>query len=282
MVPTSAEAGFSFLDRGPSAALTDGDQARISARMSIEERGCLLNVAARVRERAATLAPFDPRAMAPAALRLDQQAELSLRTASKTPCRIGNANAQLSQIKARQIPSCVRLVPCTREENMRNALVRLALIGTMSAIGTMAGLAAASAETVAVSLWDKGAETEMATGLAMGTDGADPSKATFGIDAEPKSVRAGEVTFEIRNVSKDMIHELVVTPLRDGERSLPYDESEQEVAEDDLVVLGEVEDLDPGQSGTLTLRLEPGEYVLFCNIAGHYDGGMWTLLTVEP
>ncbi len=165
---------------------------------------------------------------------------------------------------------------------MRNALVRLALIGTMSAIGTMAGLAAASAETVAVSLWDKGAETEMATGLAMGTEGADVSKATFGIDIEPRSVKAGEITFEVRNVSKDMIHELVVTPLRDGERSLPYDESEQEVEEDDLVVLGEIEDLEPGQSGTLTLRLEPGEYVLFCNIAGHYDGGMWTLLTVEP
>jgi uncharacterized cupredoxin-like copper-binding protein len=31
----------------------------------------------------------------------------------------------------------------------------------------------------------------------------------------------------------------------------------------------------------VTLNLEPGSYVLFCNIPGHYMGGMWSVITAE-
>jgi uncharacterized cupredoxin-like copper-binding protein len=53
--------------------------------------------------------------------------------------------------------------------------------------------------------------------------------------------------------------------------------------------LGEVEDIDPGKGGDVTLDLKPGKYVLACLItpgeAGstedHFSRGMHTELTVE-
>jgi len=46
--------------------------------------------------------------------------------------------------------------------------------------------------------------------------------------------------------------------------------------------LGEIPDLAPGKTGTLTVDLKPGSYVLFCNQPGHYHDGMSTVLTVVP
>jgi uncharacterized cupredoxin-like copper-binding protein len=38
--------------------------------------------------------------------------------------------------------------------------------------------------------------------------------------------------------------------------------------------VGELEPGDPGAVRTLRLKLSPGRYVFFCNMAGHYLGGM--------
>jgi uncharacterized cupredoxin-like copper-binding protein len=46
-------------------------------------------------------------------------------------------------------------------------------------------------------------------------------------------------------------------------------------------VAGEVEAFAPGSSGAGSFDVEPGNYVLFCNIAGHYTGGMYYSLTVR-
>jgi uncharacterized cupredoxin-like copper-binding protein len=42
-----------------------------------------------------------------------------------------------------------------------------------------------------------------------------------------------------------------------------------------------VSELDPGKSGALTITLEPGLYLLFCNVPGHFISGMWTTITVK-
>ena len=42
----------------------------------------------------------------------------------------------------------------------------------------------------------------------------------------------------------------------------------------------EVSELDPGASGSLTVALQPGKYLLICNVPGHYASGMWTEFTV--
>ena len=108
------------------------------------------------------------------------------------------------------------------------------------------------------------------------------SKATMRITAEPATVEAGKVTFEVTNASKDLVHEMIVVPIRGAPGPLPYDAKNSDVDESAAGNLGEVEERDPGNKGTLTLDLKPGKYILFCNIPGHYMDGMWSVLTVVP
>ena len=122
----------------------------------------------------------------------------------------------------------------------------------------------------------------MPSGLGMGISGADMSKAPMSVIASPATVKAGKVTFVVTNKSKDLVHEMIVAPLGNAEKPLPYKAPDEAVDEDALGSLGEVEERDPGKAGTLTVDLKPGKYVLFCNVPGHYMAGMWTLLSVEP
>ena len=92
----------------------------------------------------------------------------------------------------------------------------------------------------------------------------------------------GIVAFKVTNDSKDTIHEMIVLQLANPGQPLPYDEGTQRVDEEMAGDKGEVSELDPGQSGSLTLNLQAGEYLLICNVAGHYGAGMWTEFTVTP
>ena len=145
----------------------------------------------------------------------------------------------------------------------------------------MAG-AAQAASTVQVSLWDKGADMPMTTGFAYGTPNLDMSKATMGMTATPAAVKAGKVTFKVKNSSKDTIHEMIVMYLEDPSKPLPYITAENRVDEDKAGDKGEVSELDPGASGTLTVDLKPGKYLLICNVPGHFATGMWTEFTIKP
>jgi len=146
----------------------------------------------------------------------------------------------------------------------------------------LAPAASQAATTIQVSLWDKGADVEMPTGLGYAMPGADMSKATMGIKLSQDSAPHGVVGFKVKNDSKDTIHEMIVVKLAKPGTELPYIESEQRVDEDKAGDKGEVSELEPGQSGSLTLNLEPGDYLLYCNVAGHYVAGMWTEFTVTP
>jgi uncharacterized cupredoxin-like copper-binding protein len=90
----------------------------------------------------------------------------------------------------------------------------------------------------------------------------------------PTVVKAGKVTFLVRN-GGTVEHELVVLQ---GAGRLPVSHYKaQEVRHN----LGEVEDILPGKTKSLTLTLKPGKYTLLCNVAGHYMLGMHTVLTVR-
>lgn len=161
--------------------------------------------------------------------------------------------------------------------------MRMAALGLAAAMLMSSGAGTAlAASTVNVSLWDKGANAEMPMGLAYATPGLDLAKATMGIKASPGAVKAGEVTFNVKNDSKDTIHEMIVMYLADPTKPLPYIGNENRVDEDKAGDKGEVSELDPGKSGTLTVELKAGKYLLICNVPGHYAAGMWTAFTVNP
>lgn len=98
---------------------------------------------------------------------------------------------------------------------------------------------------------------------------------TMEMTVDPQSVSAGGVEFDVTN-SGELVHELVVFKTDLASDELPTNESGSEVSEDGagLTLVDEVEDIGAGESKTLTVTLEPGHYVLICNIKGHYQKGL--------
>ena len=96
------------------------------------------------------------------------------------------------------------------------------------------------------------------------------------------SVKAGAVRFDVTNWSRGMLHEMLVVAVDNPQAPLPYDYSQAKVAEDQVKVLGDTGDLQPGASYTLDVTLTPGSYLLICNVPGHYAAGMVTPLSVTP
>jgi uncharacterized cupredoxin-like copper-binding protein len=157
-------------------------------------------------------------------------------------------------------------------------LLRYSLAAT--AVG-LAAQGAVAATTINVQLTDTGLDHPMATGLAYKTPGANTAKATAMIKLSQATAAAGPVTFNVKNTSKDLVHEMLVVPMADAGKPLPYVASDMTVDEEKIKSLGEVSELDPGKAGTLTVNLKPGTYVLLCNVAGHFDAGMWATFTVK-
>jgi uncharacterized cupredoxin-like copper-binding protein len=99
----------------------------------------------------------------------------------------------------------------------------------------------------------------------------------FAITLEEHSTPAGSTTFDITNDGPST-HEFVVFRTDLAEDALPVDGAT--VSEDDLDLVDEAEDIAPGVGATLAVDLDPGAYVVICNVEGHYRAGMHASLTV--
>lgn len=130
-----------------------------------------------------------------------------------------------------------------------------------------------------VFMWDAPATVEIAQDHKMG-DGANRLEDSMGITLNVLSVPAGKVTFNVLNTSEIMPHEMVVSRLDGSDAVLPYDTSIDRIDESAIGTMGEVEALDPGALDEMTLDLQPGTYVLYCNLPGHYSSGMWVKIEV--
>jgi uncharacterized cupredoxin-like copper-binding protein len=95
----------------------------------------------------------------------------------------------------------------------------------------------------------------------------------------PKHVRAGDLVLSVQNRGPDA-HELIV--VRDRNTRLPLRPDGATVSEEKLEpdTAGALEPGEPHRVRTLRLHLAPGTYELFCNMSGHYRGGMHTKLVV--
>jgi uncharacterized cupredoxin-like copper-binding protein len=109
----------------------------------------------------------------------------------------------------------------------------------------------------------------------------DPAEAhVYRLAVDKTSAKAGEVEFDVTNLSRSMVHEMIVVAVKSGSETLPYDAKKDVVDEDRIADLGEASDLDPGTKKTLKLTLKPGLYRLICNQPGHYKAGMRADFTV--
>ena len=109
----------------------------------------------------------------------------------------------------------------------------------------------------------------------------DVTEKDFAVKARHTTVSAGVVVLHIRNAGPST-HELNVDRTDDPAADLPLKPDGLTVNEDarSLHRVDSIEELDLGDSGDLTLRLRPGHYVLYCNLEGHYLGGMHLAIDV--
>jgi uncharacterized cupredoxin-like copper-binding protein len=93
---------------------------------------------------------------------------------------------------------------------------------------------------------------------------------------------AGTVRFRILNQGPTT-HEFIVVRTDRAPDKLPLQRDGLTVNEDapGIDVLDEAEGLDIDDRQTLVLHLAPGHYVMYCNLEGHYLGGMHAALTVR-
>ena len=118
-------------------------------------------------------------------------------------------------------------------------------------------------------------DSKSTSGMSVDVE-ARESGEVYSLVADRASVPAGSVTIKLSNKGT-MQHEMVVLKTDDPIDGLAVD-ADQKVSEDSSV--GEVGELDVGTSGTVTLDLAAGNYVLVCNIEGHYGHGMRTAFSV--
>lgn len=123
----------------------------------------------------------------------------------------------------------------------------------------------------------------VAGGAAFAASGRDTASAStvrvklteMKVVAPKQQAQAGRVTFVALNAGT-VEHELVI--VRDGGSGrLPVRAYK---AQEGNGVIAEIEDIEPGKTGRLTISLERGRYLLICNIVGHYQLGMSASLRV--
>jgi uncharacterized cupredoxin-like copper-binding protein len=104
----------------------------------------------------------------------------------------------------------------------------------------------------------------------------------FKIQEDAAVVPAGTVSFRILNHGPTT-HEVNVIRTDHDPGKLPLQRDGLTV-DDEAKGIDAVDDvggLDIDDRETLTLDLTPGHYVLYCNLEGHYLGGMYAALTVR-
>jgi uncharacterized cupredoxin-like copper-binding protein len=179
-------------------------------------------------------------------------------------------------------------------ENRASALelrtILLALLAGTALIFSIAALAVALIDrghdgTNGTMMRSSGAVSGMGAGMMSGSgasanasapvvNGAHVINAQLGemyVRPSVTSVPAGKVTFKATNAG-NLTHELMVErmPIKFDSANNPTESA----------AVGMIDDMAPGDSGQMTLTLKPGQYMLFCNVSGHYAAGQHRVLTV--
>ena len=158
----------------------------------------------------------------------------------------------------------------------------LKFMGGVAVITASMALTANAESVVNVTLIDKAGSTDLSKSmnLGMGMKG-DMNLAKMAINANPATVSRGEVKFNVTNLASALVHEVILARVTDENEILAYDAATNEVDEKTIQTLGQLAEIDPSKSASMTLELIPGKYILYCNYAGHFMAGMWTVVDVK-
>jgi uncharacterized cupredoxin-like copper-binding protein len=154
---------------------------------------------------------------------------------------------------------------------------RLKVLVATSVIGA-ALLAGCSSSSKTTTPSGGGVTVAGATGTPIAVTAGDITDTSQTLTAVPATVKAGSVTFTLKNTGIKK-HEMVVLKSDDPVEGLAVG-ADNKVSESASV--GEVGETDVGKSGTVTLDLKAGKYILVCNIEKHYAQGMRAAFIVTP
>lgn len=158
----------------------------------------------------------------------------------------------------------------------------LKFIGGVMIITAVMAIAAHAEAVVQVTLIDKAgtADLSKSMNLGMGMKG-DMKIAKMGVNVNPMAVSRGTVKFNVTNLASALVHEVILAEVNDENELLAFDVTKNMVDEETIQTLGQVAEIAPSKSASFTLELKPGKYILYCNYAGHYMAGMWTVIEVK-
>lgn len=120
---------------------------------------------------------------------------------------------------------------------------------------------------------------EETAGGGGGAGAIEVSEKEYSISPSPASVKAGTVTFTATN-DGSLAHDMWVIKTDKPAGDLPVKSSTVDTSAAGLKVAGKTPTFDPGKTETLKVKLTPGNYVLICNVPGHYQAGMYKEFTV--
>jgi uncharacterized cupredoxin-like copper-binding protein len=158
----------------------------------------------------------------------------------------------------------------------------LAFVAMASAAAlVLAACSGSSTSTVAAGP-ATGSSSSSATGAPLAVTLGDTDASHMFMKLDSSKISAGSVTFTVSNDGAK-VHEFVVLSTPTLAKDLTYVKSEDEIDEEATGITspGEVEDIQPGDSATLTVDLPSGHYALVCNLKGHWRMGMYTDLQVN-
>jgi uncharacterized cupredoxin-like copper-binding protein len=101
----------------------------------------------------------------------------------------------------------------------------------------------------------------------------------FSMTPQDQTIAAGDVLLRVTNEAP-VTHEFVVVRTDLPADALPIAPDGLSVNEEWLAPMGELGEVRASAIGELPLNLPPGRYVFFCNLEGHYLGGMHAVLEV--
>jgi uncharacterized cupredoxin-like copper-binding protein len=108
----------------------------------------------------------------------------------------------------------------------------------------------------------------------------DVRERNFAIDAPASVAAPGMIDLRVNNRGPST-HEFVVVRTDLPADRLPIGPDGLSVDEDALARVGEINDVPIWTTRSLELSLSPGRYVFFCNLEGHYLGGMYASIVVS-
>jgi len=103
----------------------------------------------------------------------------------------------------------------------------------------------------------------------------------YAVTVDPATTAPGPLTFDVQNAGSQ-VHNFHVAKTELPADGLPVDSDTFQVDVTGLDIVAESPPTIPAtQSADVPADLQPGAYVLFCNIPAHYESGMHTAFTVE-